>query len=134
MNIDVKFKSNNIDNFKKASDDQIEMALIGIGAEAEGFAKQLCRVDTGRLRNSITFATKTEQGEANTMTGESASEEEYKMNAAPEKGSVYIGTNVTYAGIHERGSSTIKPKPYLKPALANHKDRWKELTEAALKA
>ena len=31
-------------------------ALEIIGGKAEGYAKQLCPVDTGRLRNSITHA------------------------------------------------------------------------------
>jgi hypothetical protein len=37
-------------------DNRIERALEAIGAQVENYAKMLCPVDTGNLRNSITHA------------------------------------------------------------------------------
>ena len=74
----------------------IHRALVTIGLVAEGYAKRLCPVDTGRLRNSIT----------NYVEG----------NA------VYIGTNVEYAQFEEEGTSRRPPHPYLRPAAEGHMD------------
>lgn len=43
-----------LDEFLDALPEQVEQALIAIGMTAETHAKELCPVDTGRLRNSIT--------------------------------------------------------------------------------
>lgn len=43
-----------LDEFLDALPEQVEQALIAIGMTAETYAKELCPVDTGRLRNSIT--------------------------------------------------------------------------------
>ena len=81
--------------------------LNAIGATAEGHAKEICPVDTGRLRASITH----------TNDGESA----------------YIGTNVEYAKYVELGTSRMKAQPYLRPAATEHDDEYKALMEASLK-
>ena len=78
-------------------------ALEKIGLVAEGYAKRLCPVDTGRLRNSITHA---DDGEAE-----------------------YIGTNVEYAPYVELGTSRTRAQPYLKPAVVNHSDEYKRIVE-----
>lgn len=87
--------------------DVIEAALEAIGLTAEGYAKDECPVDTGRLRNSITHAV---EGDA-----------------------VYIGTNVEYAPYVELGTSRMKARPFLGPAAENHGQEYKELFEAAMK-
>lgn len=84
--------------------------MDAIGATAEGHAKQLCPVDTGRLRNSITHAV--------TDNGRTA----------------LVGSAVEYAAYVEFGSSTRKPKPYIKPAVANHHDEYQELFEKGLQS
>ena len=106
-NIEVSI-TDNTDEFKDALPEQIERALIAIGATAEGYAKDLCPVDTGRLRNSITHAT--------------------------DDDSVYIGTNVEYAAYVELGTSKQKPRPYLGPAAENHTREYPALVEQALKS
>lgn len=104
--IDVKITDNS-DKFLNALPEQIEQALIAIGITAEGYAKRECPVDTGRLRNSISHAR--------------------DDNAA------YIGTNVEYAAYVELGTSKMKPRPYLRPAAANHADEYKQIVKAALR-
>lgn len=81
-------------------------ALEKIGLIAEGYAKRLCPVDTGRLRNSITH---TDDGEFE-----------------------YIGTNVEYAPYVELGTSRTRAQPYLKPAVVDHANEYKKIVEAEM--
>lgn len=90
---------------KNATDQQIEAALEAIGLKVEGYAKLICPVDTGRLRNSITHVVK------------------------PNEKTVYIGTNVEYAAAVECGTSRQRPQPYLKPAATQHTDEYKTIAK-----
>ena len=90
---------------KNATDQQIGAALEAIGLKVEGYAKLICPVDTGRLRNSITHVVKTNEK------------------------TVYIGTNVEYAAAVECGTSRQRPQPYLKPAATQHTDEYKTIAE-----
>ena len=72
-----------------------QMALEIIGGKAESYAKKLCPVDTGRLRNSITH----QQYDENTEV---------------------IGTNVEYAPFVELGTTRMAARPYLRPAAEGH--------------
>lgn len=126
------------DNSKKVLsefEEKVSLALDSIGQTAEGHAKSDCPVDTGRLRNSITFATKTAQGSPNTSGGEAASPEDYQPKATPEKNTVYIGSNVEYAAPVEFRDAHHKTGKahFLKGAIANHNAEYKEITEKALK-
>ena len=85
-------------------------ALEKCGLIAEGYAKRLCPVDTGRLRNSITHTTRSEPGPV-----------------------AYIGTNVEYAPYVELGTSRTKAQPYLRPAIADHVDEYKQIIQNDLK-
>lgn len=82
-------------------------ALVRIGRECERYAKDLCHVITGRLRNSIT----------NYVDG----------NA------VYIGTDVEYAKFEEEGTSRRPPHPFLRPAAEGHIDEWRQILEDELR-
>lgn len=116
-------------------------AAVIIGGTAEKYAKALCPVGTsestgkkgyrgGTLRNSITHD----------IDGDD----------------IMIGTNVEYAPYVELGTgpnftpppeweqfnvptasgvghSFVKPRPYLRPALADHLDEYKEIFEKELK-
>ena len=100
----VEFKSN-LKAIKGMSQKAIEDSLEIIGGMAESYAKRLCPVDTGRLRNSITHQ----------REGTSA---------------VVIGTNVEYAPFVELG--TIRhpePQPYLRPAIEDHRDEYQMVLE-----
>lgn len=91
-----------------ATEAQITKALESIGLLAEGHAKVICPVDTGRLRNSLTHQT----------------------NSGEKK--VYIGTNVDYASYVEFGTSRMRAQPYLKPAVQDHLDEYKQAIKDAL--
>ena len=100
--------TNNSDKVREGFKDAIERGLWAIGATAETYAKRLCPVDTGRLRNSI----------AHEVEGQDA----------------YIGTNVEYAPFIEYGTSRMKPRPYLRPAATGHGDEYRKIMEASMKA
>lgn len=104
-NVNVTVNSN-ADLFRNALPEQIAQALEAIGLVAEGYAKDDCPVDTGRLRNSISHAR--------------------------DDTSAYIGTNVEYAPYVELGTSRMKARPYLRPAAEEHADEYKEIVKAAL--
>ncbi len=126
------------DNSKEAAE-RIKAALLkGLetcGLVAEGYAKRLCPVDTGNLRNSITHAVDEDEPAA------------------------YIGTNSEYAPYVELGTGKYaeggggrptpwvyqdakgnwhythgnKPQPFLKPAAADHAAQYREILEDAMK-
>lgn len=84
-----------------------------IGMKVEKYAKEICPVGTpestgipgyvgGRLRNSIAHEQIDEDTEA-------------------------IGSAVEYAPFVELGTVKMKAKPYLKPAVINHKGEYKSI-------
>lgn len=89
-------------------DSAIGAALEEIGLLAEGYAAEMCPVDTGNLRASI------------------AHEVDAGGNA------VYIGTNVEYAPYVELGTSRQKAQPFLRPAASEHGAQYRQVLEKAL--
>ena len=105
-------------------------ALEIIGGKIESYAKGLVPVDTGALRNSITHAV-----DGDTVIAGSA------ISYAPY---VELGTGKDYSPPPEwmennapRGagiiSRSVKPRPYLRPAVENHIDEYKNVIETELK-
>ena len=84
--------------------------LTECGMVAEAYAKKLCPVKTGNLRNSITYTVR---------------DSEY---------ATYIGTNVEYASYVELGTSKMTAQPYLKPAVTDYSDTYKRLIRAELES
>lgn len=135
-NIDIRIGDNShqvIDELKR----KIDLTLRVLGEKAEGYAKEDAPVSTGRLHNSITYATSTFQSDANTNKkgNTDAQPDDYRTRTRPEKGVVYIGTNVEYAAAVEfkdRTHTTGKAH-FLRDAVANHQDEYKATIEAGLK-
>lgn len=125
-----------IDNSPKVKEEleaAILRALEKCGLAAEGYAKLLCPVDTGNLRNSITH------------------------QVQPSESAVYIGTNSEYAVYVELGTGKYYPggrqtpwvyqdargqwhlthgqraQPYLKPAVSDHAQQYRDIIEGELK-
>lgn len=109
MAVTVTFESH-LGELLDALPEQIEQALTAIGMTAETHAKELCPVDTGRLRNSITH--EVDIGGHATI----------------------IGSNVEYAAYVELGTSRQKAHPYLRPAVENYTQEYKSIAESALKS
>ncbi len=130
---EIKIKDNS-KYFKDALPIQIERALVSVGMRAERYAKERCPVDTGRLRNSITYATAKTQSKGNEdKDGAKASAEDMAQHGSAEPDSVYIGTNVEYAERIELGGSKQAPKGFLRPAAFEHGEEYRELVKKALK-
>lgn len=70
--------------------------LARAGLFMQSYAKELCPVDTGRLRSSITYSGVLHDGRG-----------------------IYIqiGTNVAYARFVEYGTKHMSAQPYMRPAL-----------------
>ena len=102
----LEIAEDNTEQIIEAMGDAVVAALVEIGMSCERFAKKTCPVDTGRLRNSITW------------------------QLAADENAVYVGTNVEYAfSVHEgTGSNKGKgPRPFLKNAAANHKKYYDDI-------
>ena len=84
---------------ESAVQDGVIRALEICGGKAEKYAKKLCPVATGTLRDSITHAAVSENTEA-------------------------IGTNVSYAPFVEIGTYKMRAQPYLRPAVEGHQTEW----------
>ena len=97
----------NTDEVLSALEKAKKRGLEAIGLVAEGHAKKITPVDTGRLRNSI----------SHTADNDAA----------------YIGTNVEYAPYVELGSPTIKAHHMLQKAATEHTDEYKRLMEDSMK-
>lgn len=132
-----------------------EKALTMIGGVAESAAKQKLTdngsVDTGLLRNSITYAISgkypaTQSYATNTSGRRKDGKpiekvEGHYTQTAPEPDNrneltVFVGTNVEYAPVVELGSSERKRKgkPYLRPAMEENRDKFKRAIELAFKS
>ena len=83
-------------------------ALEMIGGKAETYAKRLCPVDTGRLRNSIT-------------------------HARLDKNTEVVGSNVDYAPYVELGTHKMAARAFLRPAVEGHTSEYKYILEYCMK-
>lgn len=100
----IEVEQDNTEQIIHAIDQAKARALEKIGLVAEGYAKKLCPVDTGRLRNSITHSVDVGFG------------------------AVYIGTNVEYAQYVE------DRQPYLHPAARDHAATYRAILESEMKS
>ena len=87
----------------------VATALETCGLLGEGYAKKICPVDTGRLRNSISHTVREDEQAA------------------------YIGTNVEYAPHVELGTVRQRAQPYLGPAVADHAAQYKRIINKAMR-
>ena len=114
--------------------------LEAIGLVAEGHAKkkitQAKAVDTGRLRNSITFAVSGESANISSYSGDHGEEGGSYSGTAPndKEKAVYIGTGVEYAiGIETGSHRKAGGVHFLQDAASNHSDEYKRLMEDSMK-
>lgn len=133
---DIKI-TDNTEAFRTALDKAIRNGLEAIGMTAETHAKENLtdngNVDTGRLRNSITYAISGEKANIDTYTDDEGNTYSYSGTAPNDKQlAVYIGTNVEYGGFVELGTSRSKPYPFLKPAATEHPEEYRRIFKAAL--
>lgn len=103
-------------NFKKISktaSNEVEQALINGALMVERDAKIKAPVDTGRLRQSLSYQ---------------------EENFGSKNPAVKVGTNVDYAPPVEFGTSKMAARPFLRPAFNENKDKiLKEIAKAMRK-
>lgn len=109
----------------EAKNEAIERAFEIIGGYLERYAKQSCPVDTGLLRNSITYCLDGKHphlqdydagGKQGAYDGEMPQEPEGSR-------AVFVGTNVEYASIvefNEKARHTVGKAHFIRDSLANH--------------
>ena len=108
----IRIENDNTEEVLEAMNAQVILALNSIGFTAVGYAMDDCPVDTGRLRNSISF------------------------DVIEEERAVYIGTNVEYAPyveFRDNASHHTGKAHFLRDAAANHGAHYSAILEAALK-
>lgn len=132
MNIKIK---SNASSVRAALGAQCERALEMCGLIAEGHAKENCTdkgiVDTGNLRNSITYKV----GEDSMTVGTNV---EYGIYNELGTGIYASGGRQTpwaYEDINGNWHLTrgMKARPFIKPAISEHKDEYKKIIEDNLK-
>ena len=133
---DIKFTSN-VNDILRCMEKGKRNALTAIGATAETHVKDNITaddlIDTGRLRNSITFTTGDYSGIGTYTDNEGNRYDDAKARNTPKDDEVAIGTNVEYAAYTELGTEKIAAHHYLKRAVTEHKDEYKKLTVQAIK-
>lgn len=146
--LNIELTVDNHEEIKNATDQAVRAALEAVGQQAQNYATLLCPVDTGLLRNSITYA----------VSGSGAKIDSYKSNAthadtkatqksktankpvskvksgsysgtigSNDETAVYIGSNVEYAPYVEYGTSHSAAQPFLKPAAEDHTEEYKSI-------
>lgn len=135
----ISFKSNK-KRILDALDEAADRALMICGGKAESYAKKNLTdnesVDTGLLRNSITFARGGQKANLDSYTANKGGGAGSYSGTAPSDGIgekvVYIGTNVEYAPYVELGTVHSNAKPYLRPAAENHAEEYKKIIKSEL--
>ena len=139
---EIIIKNDNTRQVLNELESAIERALELCGYQAERNAKKNLYanhgVDTGLLRNSITFAL--DGGETNISAykaDKGDGEGSYSGSMPKESGkgvrSVVIGTNVEYGPYVELGTSRSKEIPFLRPAVQDHKKEYISIIRNELK-
>ena len=97
----------NTDEVLSALEKAKKRGLEAIGLAAEGHAKKITPVDTGRLRNSMAHAV--------------------------DEDAAYIGTNTSYAIFVETGARGRSGVHMIQRAASEHADEYKKLMEDSMK-
>lgn len=127
-------------------DQAIDHALFRVGLQAESFAKlELSKpkvhadgvsrpnIDTGLLRNSITFAVSGGHAAISNYKSDDGSASGVYSGTLPDgEKAVYIGTNVEYAIFVEMGTRHAKAYPFLRPAATGHRDVYKRIFKSEM--
>lgn len=123
------------EEIKAAAKEQILKALNHIGLKMVEYAQKLCPVDTGRLRQSITY--QVDDDETSVTVGSNSEYATYvelgtgehsEVGGTPEKRWVYRDplTGETRIGVPQ------KPRHFIKPAVADHESEWREIMHKEL--
>lgn len=137
--INVKYTDNSSKTIESVNQ-KIEKALTAMGIQAEKYSKLKLenyprRIDTGLLRNSITYALGGESTAISTYTDDKKQQTgSYSGSIGYEKEqAVYIGTNVEYAPYVHEGTDRMIPNRFLRNAVADHAKEYIEIANRMVK-
>lgn len=147
----IEISVNNVKEVLDALDDVSEKVLTMIGIKAEKYAKARCPVGTpestgwtdksgvrhpnkgyrgGTLRNSITFSV---DGDALTI----GTNVEYAPYVELGTGPYFESPPAWIEYVSEKGSGEghgyVRPRPFLKPAIADHVDEYEHIIKNEMK-
>ena len=128
----VKFTDNS-DEVLAAMQEAAACALEKCGLVAEGYAKKLCPVDTGNLRNSITHTVDAQEPAAYI-----GSPGEYGIYVEMGTGQYIAGGRPTpWVYQDAKGDWHMthgqKAQPFIKPAVADHAKQYRDIIEQEMK-
>ena len=139
----VTFRDNSeevIGLFQKAK----HRGLEAVGLTAEGHAKKKCPVDTGRLRNSITYAiagyqTHVQSYRRGNVAGGTSQKHTYhdygsEAMEGEKDSAVFIGSNVEYAPYVELGARGRAAAHFLQDAATGHTAEYKKIIKDAMES
>lgn len=122
----------NSDKVIKATNDQIAKALEECGLLAEGYAKLLCPVDTGALRNSITHQVWKDE----MHVGSAVQYAPFVELGTGSKPGVVGGRQTPWFYVDDEGvghvTSGQSPRPFIKPSIAEHISEYKQVIKDEL--
>ena len=117
----------------KQVDNRLLRAAEIIGGMAEGYAKELCPVDTGNLRNSITHKVVNDGQSVSIMIGTNVEYGPYVELGTGVEAEDGKGRQTPWSYKDRKGkwhrTSGRKPKPFLRPAIENHIDQYRHVIE-----
>lgn len=130
MHIEITDNSGKV---KEELEAAVLRALEKCGLTAEGYAKQLCPVDTGNLRNSITH--QVDEQEQSAIIGTPS---EYAVYVEFGTGKYVPGGRPTpWVYQDAKGQFHLthgqRAQPYLKPSVADHVSTYKTIIQDELK-
>ncbi len=105
-----------------------EQKMIKAGFMIEKDAKHMVKVDTGRLRSSISVNWAGSGMAEGKIENKAKSGDGIKQpTSKPDEFTVVVGTNVNYAIAQEYGTSKQSGQAYLRPALAKNLSKIKQM-------
>ena len=131
--------TDNTDEVMQEINKAVRKGLERCGQKAEGYAKLMCPVDSGLLRNSITHVVDGEYLSANYHADSPGKNGAYRFGSysftapAKDEPTVTIGSNVEYAPYVEMGhiqagsGRYIYPERFLEMAATNHGAEYKSI-------
>lgn len=134
MAYDFQFE-NNVPLVREQFEACLKRALTAIGMQAESYAKQTINeanaIDTGRMINSVTWAT-TERAGSFDYSDNQGNHFADTIGLA-EEDAVYIGSNCSYSPYHEYGTvNGIPALHFLKNAAGNHTEEYKQILKQSM--
>lgn len=136
--MNFKIESDHSADAIKELNEKIDIALTKCGIVAENYAVQEIennprRVDTGLLRNSITYALHGKSANKGSYHSDDNSKSgSYSGTADDGKNAVYIGSNVEYAQYVHYGTTRMIPNRFLENAVEKHQDEYKNIIKTEL--